>query len=152
MTRMILLNCVEPFLPTIDITMGDEVPVYSRASHSRTAATVVALLLTATAGAVAPECRTAETGSDSRTGAIDLNRTDVALLGTLLPLMNVPAMPFLNRVRPDRSIGGVRLWVQPSELMSDMIPLPGAAVAGSDAEAQRNPAAAQLIERIRKVE
>jgi hypothetical protein len=155
MTRTILLNCVEPFLPTIDITMGDEVPVYSRASHSRTAATVVALPLTATAGAVAPECRTAETGSDSRTGAIDLNRTDVALLATLLPLMNVPAMPFLNRVRPDRSIadiGGVRLWLQPSELMSDMIPPPGAAVAGSDAEAQRNPAAAQLIERIRKVE
>src|SRR6202163_2029784 len=45
MSRTILLNCVEPFLPAIDITMGDEVPVYSRASLSRTAVTVVALLL-----------------------------------------------------------------------------------------------------------
>jgi hypothetical protein len=157
MTRTILLNCVEPFLPTIDITMGDEVPVYSRASHSRTAATVVALLLTATAGAVALEFRAAATRSDSRAGAIDLHRTDVALLGTRLPSMNVPAIPFLNRVGPVRStadIGGLRLRVQPSELMSDMIRAPGAAavMAGSYAEAQRDPAAARPVECIRKVE
>jgi hypothetical protein len=157
MTRMILLNCVEPFLPTIDITMGDEVPVYSRASHSRTAATVVALLLTATADAGAREFRAAETQSDWRAAAIDLHRTNVAPRGALLPSMNAPAIPFPNRVRPVRSIadiGGLRLRVQPSEAMSDMIRAPGAAaaMAGSDAEAQRDPAAAQLIERIRKVE
>src|SRR6202166_688137 len=64
MTRTILLNCVEPFVPAIDITMGDEVPVYSRASLSRTAATVVALLLTATASAVARESRAADTQSE----------------------------------------------------------------------------------------
>jgi hypothetical protein len=157
MTRTILLNCVEPFLPTIDITMGDEVPVYSRANHSRTTATVVALLLTATAGAVARQLRAAETQSDSHAGATGLNRTNVALLGTFVPAINVLALPFLNRVRPVRSIadiGGLRLGVQPSELISDMIRALGAAaaMAGSDAQAQRDPAAAQLIERIRKVE
>ena len=64
MTRSILLNCVEPFLPAIDITMGDEVPVYSRASLSRTAATVVALFLTATASAAAREFRDADTRNE----------------------------------------------------------------------------------------
>jgi hypothetical protein len=157
MARTILLNCVEPFLPTIDITMGDEVPVYSRASLSRTAATVVALLLTATASVAAREFRAAETQSETHTGAIDLNRTNVALLGTFVPAMNVLAIPFLNRVRPVRSIadiGGLRLRLQQSELISDMIRAPGAgtAIAGSYPEAQRDPAAAQLIERIRKVE
>jgi hypothetical protein len=157
MTRTILLNCVEPFLPTIDITMGDEVPVYSRASLSRTAVTVVALLLTATAGAVAREFRAADTQSETHAGAIDLNRTNVALLGTFVPAMNVLAIPFLNRVRPVRAIadiGGLRLRVQPSELMSDMIRAlgAGAAMAASYAEAQRDPAAPQLIERIREVE
>ena len=137
--------------------MGDQVPVYSRASHSRTAAIVVALLLTATAGAVAREFRAAETQSDSHAGAIDLSRTHVALLGTFVPAMNVPAIPFPNRIRPVCSIadiGGLRLRVQPSELMSDMIRALGAAAAmtASDAEAQRDHAAAQLIERIRKVE
>jgi hypothetical protein len=157
MTRTILLNCVEPFLPAIDITMGDEVPVYSRASLSRTAVTVVALLLTATAGAVAREFRAADTQSESHAGAIDFNRTNVALPGTFAPAMNVPAMSFLNRVRPVRSIadiGGFRLFVRQPELMSDMIRALGAgvAMAGIYAKAQRDPAAAPLIERIREVE
>jgi hypothetical protein len=151
MTRTILLNCIEPFVLAIDITMGDEVPVYSRASLSRTAVTVVALLLTATAGVVAREFRAADSKSETHAGAIDVNRTHVALLGTFVPAMNVLV---LNRVRPVHSIGGLRLRVQPSELMSDMIRAlgAGAAMAGSYAEAQRDPAAAQLIERIRKVE
>jgi tripartite ATP-independent transporter DctP family solute receptor len=112
-----------------------------------------------------------ETLEQTRVGAIDLNRTNVALLGAFVPTMNVLAMPFLfrsnehlrkvldgpigneilgsfepygfigltfydsgarsiyNSVRPVRSIGdikGLRLRVQQSELMSDMIKALGA--------------------------
>jgi tripartite ATP-independent transporter DctP family solute receptor len=112
-----------------------------------------------------------ETIEQTRAGAIDLNRTNVALIGTFVPAMNVLAMPFLfrsiehqqkvldgpigneildsfeaygfvglafydsgarsiyNSVRPIRSIAdirGLRLRVQQSELMSDMIRAPGA--------------------------
>ena len=38
-----------------------------------------------------------ETLEQTRVGAIDLNRTNVALIGTLVPAMNVLAMPFLFR-------------------------------------------------------
>ena len=209
MTGTILLTSVEPFLPTIDITLGDEVPVYNRATISRAAAIVVALFLTAvSAAADAREFRAADTQGEeyptvealrfmgrviaersggrhqirvfhshqlgeeketieqTRAGAIDLNRTNAALVGTFVPAMNVLAMPFLfrsiehlqkvldgpigneildsfqpygfvglafydsgarsiyNSVRPVRSIGdikGLRLRVQQSELMSDMV-------------------------------
>jgi tripartite ATP-independent transporter DctP family solute receptor len=112
-----------------------------------------------------------ETIEQTRAGAIDLNRTNVALIGTFVPAMNVLAMPFLfrsiehqhkvldgpigneilgsfepygfvglafydsgarsiyNSVRPARSIDdikGLRLRVQQSELMSDMIRALGA--------------------------
>lgn len=112
-----------------------------------------------------------ETIEQTRAGAIDLNRTNVALIGTFVPAMNVLAMPFLfrsvehlqkvldgpigneilgsfepygfvglafydsgarsiyNSVRPVRSIAdmkGLRLRVQQSELMSDMIRALGA--------------------------
>ncbi len=112
-----------------------------------------------------------ETIEQTRAGAIDLNRTNVALIGTFVPAMNVLAMPFLfrsiehlqkvldgpigneilgsfepfgfvglafydsgarsvyNSVRPIRSIAdmkGLRLRVQQSELMSDMIKALGA--------------------------
>jgi tripartite ATP-independent transporter DctP family solute receptor len=112
-----------------------------------------------------------ETIEQTRAGAIDLNRTNVALIGTFVPAMNVLAMPFLfrsiehlqkvldgpigteilnsfepygfvglafydsgarsiyNRVRPIHSIAdikGLRLRVQQSELMSDMITALGA--------------------------
>jgi tripartite ATP-independent transporter DctP family solute receptor len=112
-----------------------------------------------------------ETIEQTRAGAIDLNRTNVALIGTFVPAMNVLAMPFLfrsiehqqkvldgpigneildsfeaygfvglafydsgarsiyNSVRPIRSIAdirGLRLRVQQSELMSDMIRALGA--------------------------
>ncbi len=112
-----------------------------------------------------------ETIEQTRAGAIDLNRTNVALVGTFVPAMNVLAMPFLfrsiehlqkvldgpigneilgsfepfgfvglafydsgarsvyNSVRPIRSIAdmkGLRLRVQQSELMSDMIKALGA--------------------------
>ena len=188
--------------------------MYSRARHSRTAAIVIALFLTAiSAGAVAREFRAADTQAEdyptvqaliymgrlvaeksggrhqirvfhshqlgeeketieqTRVGAIDLNRTNVALIGTFVPAMNVLAMPFLfrsvghlqkvldgpigneilgsfepygfvglafydsgarsiyNSVRPVRSLSdlkGLRLRVQQSELMSDMIKALGA--------------------------
>ena len=112
-----------------------------------------------------------ETIEQTRAGAIDLNRTNVALIGTFVPAMNVLAMPFLfhsiehlqkvldgpigneilgsfepygfvglafydsgarsiyNSVRPVRSLAdmkGLRLRVQQSELMSDMIKALGA--------------------------
>src|SRR5712672_63944 len=38
-----------------------------------------------------------ETIEQTRAGAIDLNRTNVALIGTFMPAMNVLAMPFLFR-------------------------------------------------------
>jgi tripartite ATP-independent transporter DctP family solute receptor len=107
-----------------------------------------------------------ETIEQTRAGAIDLNRTNVAMIGNFVPAMNVLAMPFLfrsiehqqrvldgpigteilnsfepygfvglafydsgarsiyNSVRPVRSIAdikGLRIRVQQSELMSDMI-------------------------------
>jgi len=209
MTCTILLSRIEPFLRTIDIIIGDEVPVFNRATISRAAAIVVALSLSAVStSAVAREFRAADTQSEdyptvqalrhmgrmiaersggrhqirvfhshqlgeeketieqTRVGAIDLNRINAALIGSLVPAMNVLAMPFLfrsiehlqkvldgpigdeilnsfapygfvglafydsgarsiyNSVRPVRSIAdmkGLRLRVQQSELMSDMI-------------------------------
>ena len=112
-----------------------------------------------------------ETLEQTRAGAIDLNRTNVALIGTKVPAVNVLAMPFLfrsrehlqhvldgpigseilagfeghgfvglafydsgarsvyNSVRPVRSLDdlkGLRLRVQQSEQMSDMIRALGA--------------------------
>src|ERR1700720_36467 len=112
-----------------------------------------------------------ETIEQTRAGAIDLNRTNGALIGNFVPAMNVLAMPFLfrsiehlqkvldgpigneilgsfepygfvglafydsgarsiyNSVRPIRSIAdikGLRLRVQQSELMSDVIRALGA--------------------------
>src|SRR3954469_20046211 len=112
-----------------------------------------------------------ETLEQTRVGAIDINRTNVALIGTMVPAMNVLAMPFLfrsvehmqkvldgpigkeildsfepygfvglafydsgarsiyNNVRPIRTladISGLRLRVQQSELMSDMVKALGA--------------------------
>jgi tripartite ATP-independent transporter DctP family solute receptor len=112
-----------------------------------------------------------ETIEQTRAGAIDLNRTNVALIGNFVPAMNVLAMPFLfrsiehlqkvldgpigneilnsfepygfvglafydsgarsiyNSVRPIRTLAdmkGMRLRVQQSQLMSDMIRALGA--------------------------
>jgi tripartite ATP-independent transporter DctP family solute receptor len=112
-----------------------------------------------------------ETLEQTRAGAIDINRTNVALIGTMVPAANVLAMPFLfrsvehlqkvldgpigneilssfepygfvglafydsgarsiyNSVRPIRSLGdvkGLRIRVQQSRQMSDMIRALGA--------------------------
>jgi hypothetical protein len=58
--------------------------VYRRADLSRTFVLVVALLLTAVStGAFAREFRI----PDPQTGAADLNRTNVALIGTMTPVL-----------------------------------------------------------------
>lgn len=112
-----------------------------------------------------------ETIDQTRAGVIDLNRTNVALIGNFVPAMNVLAMPFLfrsighlqkvlegpigqdilgsfepfglvglafydsgarsiyNRIRPIRGIAdmkGLRIRVQQSELMSEMMTALGA--------------------------
>jgi tripartite ATP-independent transporter DctP family solute receptor len=112
-----------------------------------------------------------ETLEQTRVGAIDINRTNVALLGSFVPAMNVLAMPFLFRsaehlqkvlngpigqemlkslgpygfvglafydsgarsiyssIRPVRSVldlRGLRVRVQQSELMSNMVHALGA--------------------------
>ena len=112
-----------------------------------------------------------ETLEQTRAGAIDLNRTNVALIGNIVPAVNVLALPFLfrsiehmqkvldgpigteilgsfepygfvglafydsgarsiyNNIRPVRSVAdlkGLRLRVQQSEQMSDMIRALGA--------------------------
>ena len=112
-----------------------------------------------------------ETIEQTRVGAIDLNRTNVGLIGTFIPSMNVLAMPFLfrsiehlqkvldgpigteilnsfesygfvglafydsgarsiyNGVRPVKSLDdlrGLRIRVQQSQLMSDMVKALGA--------------------------
>jgi TRAP-type C4-dicarboxylate transport system substrate-binding protein len=63
-----------------------------------------------------------ETIEQTRAGAIDFSRTNVALIGSFIPAMNVLAMPFED------------------------------AMAAIYARAGRDQAAAALIERIRKVE
>jgi TRAP-type C4-dicarboxylate transport system substrate-binding protein len=155
-------------------------PVYSRASLSRTAATVALLL---TASAAAPEFRAADTQSEdptvqtlrymgrmiaersggrheirifhwrqldeekqtigqTRAGAIDLNRTNVALLGTFMPAMNLLAMPFL--LRSIEHLQKVLDGPIGNESLDSFEPYGFVGL--------RDPAAAQLIERIRKVE
>src|SRR6266481_3660478 len=92
-----------------------QLPVYSRADLSRTIAPVVALLLAAVwTSAVGREFRAADSQNEDyptvqalrymgrmvterRAGAIDLNRTNGALIGNFVPAMNVLAMPFLFR-------------------------------------------------------
>jgi TRAP-type C4-dicarboxylate transport system substrate-binding protein len=92
-----------------------------------------------------------ETLEQTRVAAIDLNRTNVALIGTMVPAMNVLAMPFLTRSIEhlqkvlDGPIGG--------ELLGsfESYGFVGAAFYDSGARSIY-PAIAQLIERIPKVE
>jgi TRAP-type C4-dicarboxylate transport system substrate-binding protein len=144
-----------------------------------------------------------ETIEQTRAGAIDLNRTNVALIGSFVPAMNVLAMPFLFRsiehMRHDqgarRRTGRAALRTSPWQSLSDedkkifrdaaikssrfmrekwreleersrqQAKAAGVtivtdidrkpfeeAMAGIYAKAQADPAAAALIERIRKAE
>ena len=137
-----------------------KLPVYSRADLSRTVAIVVALFLTAASTsavarvfcAAATENKDypavqalrhigrliAERGEQTRAGAIDRNRTNGALIGNFGLPKNVLAMPLLFRSiehlqkLTDAPIG--------NEILNSFDPY------------QRDPATAELIERIRKVE
>jgi TRAP-type C4-dicarboxylate transport system substrate-binding protein len=83
-----------------------------------------------------------ETLEQTRAGAIDLNRTNVALIGTLVPAVKV----LEERWRKQAEAAGVKI-------ITDVDRKPfEAAMAGLYAKAEREPAIAQLIERIRKVE
>jgi TRAP-type C4-dicarboxylate transport system substrate-binding protein len=83
-----------------------------------------------------------ETLEQTRAGAIELNRTNVAPIGTLMPAVNV----LEERSRKQAEAAGVKI-------ITDVGRKPfGAAMAGLYARAEREPAIAQLIERIRKVE
>jgi TRAP-type C4-dicarboxylate transport system substrate-binding protein len=104
----------------------------------------------------------------TRAGAIDLNRTNGALIETFMPAMNVLAMPFLFRSIehlqkvPDGPIGSaIPDSFEPYGFIGlaagvtivtgfDRKPFE-AAMAGIYAKAERDPATAELIERIRKV-
>jgi Bacterial extracellular solute-binding protein, family 7 len=136
-----------------------KLPVYSRAGLSRTVALVGALFLTAVStSAVRAFCSAAtqseeyptvralrfadsaiaERGEQTRAGAIDRTRTSVALIGNFVLAKNELAMPFLFRSiehlqkLTDGPIG--------NEILNSFDPY------------QRDPATAEPIERIRKVE
>ncbi|MCP4619304.1 MAG: hypothetical protein GY844_23055 [Bradyrhizobium sp.] len=139
--------------------------VSGRAELQRTVFLVVALLMTAGAtGVFAREFRAADTRNEdhpTRDGAVDLNRTNVGLIGN---------------TRSAHALAGLkdlRIHVPPSEPMSGMMHTPdavpvefpyGQVPAGLDtrpfevamtavcASAQCDPDSAQSIERIRKVE
>ena len=110
-----------------------------------------------------------QTVEQTRAGAIDLNRTNGALIGTFMPALSLLAMPFLFRSIehpqkvPDGPIGSAIPdsfepygFVGPAAGVTivtgfDRKPFE-AAMAGIYAKAERDSATAELIERIRKVE
>ena len=137
-----------------------KLPVYSRAGLSRTVALVGALFLTAvsTSAVVRAFCSAAtqseeyptvralrfadsaiaERGEQTRAGAIDRTRTSVALIGNFVLAKNELAMPFLFRS---------------SEHLQKLTNGPiGNEILNSFDPYQRDPATAEPIERIRKVE
>ena len=80
----------------------------------------------------------AERGEQTRAGAIDRTRTNVALIENFVLAKNVLAMPFLFRS---------------SEHLQKLTDAPiGNEILNSFDPYQRDPATAELIERIRKVE
>jgi len=110
-----------------------------------------------------------QTIEQTRAGAIDLNRSNGALTGAFMPAMNVLAMPFLfhsiehlQKV-PDGPTGSAILdsfepygfigLAAGVSIVTDFDRKPfEAAMTGIYAKAERDPATAQLIERLRKVE
>ena len=137
-----------------------KLPVYSRANLSRMVALVGALFLTAASTSVVArvfgsaatqnkdyptvqalrftDSAVVERGEQSRAGAIDRNRTNVALIGNFVLAKNVLAMPFLFRS---------------SEHLQKLTNGPiGNEILNSFDPYQRDPATAEPIERIRKVE
>ena len=89
-----------------------------------------------------------ETLDQTRAGAIDLNRINVALIGNIVPTMNVLALPFdlEEQSRKRAEAAGV-------VIVTDIDRKPfEAAMTGIYDKALRDPELAKLIERIRKVE
>lgn len=109
-----------------------------------------------------------ETIEQTRAGAIDLNRSNVALTGSRLRVQSTQLMSDMIRNLGSEPVelpyGQVLTGLAtrlmdgaetngPSFVMTDHYRKPfEAAMAGTYAKTQRDPAAAQLIERIRKVE
>ena len=137
-----------------------KLPVYSRAGLSRTVALVGPLFLTAVSTSVVArvfgsaatqnkdyptvqalrftDSAVAERGEQASAAAIDHTRTDVALIGNFVLAKNVLAMPFLFRS---------------SEHLQKLTDGPtGNEILNSFDPYQRDPATAEPIERIRKVE
>lgn len=113
-------------------------PVYSRAGLSRTVALVVALSLAAVStGGVARAFDAAEPHS---AGTIDLDRSNGATIGSEIPVS----------LEPWR-LAGLAFYDFAGMAISGNVGFE-AARAGIHAKAQHDPAAARLIEPIRKVE
>ena len=119
-----------------------------------------------------------ETLEQTRAGAIELNRTNVALLGNIVPSMNVVAAPFLfqsiehmqkvldgpigaemlGNFEPYGFVGlaffdsGARSIYSSLRPVNSLADMKGLRQTMAGIYATRDPAAAQLIERIRKVE
>lgn len=118
-----------------------------------------------------------ETLEQTRAGAIELNRTNVALLGNIVPSMNVVAAPFLfqsiehmqkvldgpigaemlGNFEPYGFVGlaffdsGARSIYSSLRPVNSLADMKGLWQTMAGIYATRDPAAAQLIERIRKV-
>lgn len=132
-----------------------KLPVNRRAEIPRTVAIVVALLPTAVmTNALSREFRAADTRREDYPtvqaprcmSAIDPGRTNVALLGTLVPAMNVLAMPFLFH-----SIGPMRKVVDGAignAILDSFEPVGFVGLAFDDSGARSS----CPIERIRKVD
>jgi TRAP-type C4-dicarboxylate transport system substrate-binding protein len=110
-----------------------------------------------------------QTIEQTRAGAIDLNRTNGALIGTFMPAMTVLAVPFLfssiehlqkmldvpigNAIPDSFEPYGFAAPAAGVTIVTDFDHNPfEAAMAGIYAKAERDPATAELIGRIRKVE
>lgn len=92
-----------------------------------------------------------ETLEQTRAGALDPNRTNVALIGNIVPAMDVPALPFLFRsIEHMQKVMSLKAWGTLSPV--DRKIFRNAALRSIHASAQRDPASAKLIERIRRVE
>jgi hypothetical protein len=120
-------------------SQGDEfLPVFSRAGLSRTATLVVALSLTAVSTGVV--ARTLGAAGTSDAGAIGLDRSNGATVGSDIPVS-------LESWR----LAGLALYDSAAGSIAGSVRFE-AAMAGNHAPAQHDAAAARLIERIRKVE
>jgi hypothetical protein len=170
---LVLLKALNLSFPPQTQSLRGFVAVYRRADLSRNVMLVVALLLTAVStGVSAREFGGADTRNEdyptvqalrymgspaaealerTRVGPIDLDRTNVALIGTMRPAMNVPAKPLLFRSIDDRQKVRVsqKAWSRLS--LGDQNIFRDAAMAEPFAGTQRDPVA-RLIERTREVE